>query len=142
MVGACILCFLYSILGALSRVAWGFDFGTDVRSLFLFFSVFYFFSLLVYHPADGREKKEKGVASGTANLTGGERIKNTQGMNEMEWVRRGLWHSCFLLVFVLLRCFLFDGGVHFVCCFHHSFTCVDSVCLYHDLVLFLFFCNE
>lgn len=35
----------------------------------------------------------------------------------MEWVRRGLWHSCFLLVFVLLQCFLFDRGVHFVCCF-------------------------
>lgn len=47
-------------------------------TLGLTYGAFFFlfcFLFLVYHPADGREKKEKGVASGTANLTGGERIK-------------------------------------------------------------------
>lgn len=43
-----------------------------------------------------------------------------------------------LLVFCPFAVFLFDRAYIFVCCFHHSFTCADIVCLYHDLVFFHF----
>lgn len=53
------LCFLilYSIFGARFQVAWSFDFGIDMQSLFI--SIFYFYIGL---SCGRREKKTKGVA--------------------------------------------------------------------------------
>lgn len=82
---AIFLVFLYSILGVLSRVARSFDFRIDIQA-FPYFLAFYFLFLFIGLSCGRQEKKKKGLASGTANLTGGEGIKNTQGMNEgMKW---------------------------------------------------------
>lgn len=59
-----------SILGALSQVAWSFEFGIGMRLLFIFF--FFFFLCRFIMRQTG--KKEE-LLSGTVNLAGGAGIK-------------------------------------------------------------------